>query len=165
MIVDKYNLIIKVKKSNFTGNKINKYYVRTKMNKKLTFLIAFLALVSLSFISCSESFENEFKIVNNSQAPLELLFGSKTYNVAPGETLVLNDFTTESSYAYECRFPATYNVSGAVSGEISFIDEEADDNRTVALKAMLYVVSVDADIEVYLTVENLTGVVDPLVGP
>ncbi len=63
-------------------------------------------------------------------------------------------------------FPHTYNVSGAVTGVISFVDEEADDDRTVALKAMLYLVSVsDADIEVYLTVENLSGVVDPLVGP
>ena len=136
------------------------------MNKKLTFLIAFLALISISFISCSDSFENEFKVVNSSDANLELLFGSKIYNVAAGETLVLNDFTTESSYTYECRFPPTYNVSGDITGDISFTDNEPDDDKTAALKAMLYLVSIsDADIEVYLTVENLSGVVDPLVGP
>lgn len=139
------------------------------MNKKLTFLIAFLALISISFISCSDSFENQFKVVNSSAADLELLFGSKIYNVAAGQTLVITDLPAVSNFSYSCRFPGltNYTASGALTGTISFIDDE-EDYRT-ALKALLYLVSTDVggtlNIQVYLSLENQAGVIDPLVGP
>lgn len=139
------------------------------MNKKLTFLIAFLAVISLSFISCSDSFENQFKVVNSSAADLELLFGSKIYNVPAGETLIINDVPAVSNFTYSCRFPGltNYTASGALSGTISFVDDE-EDYRT-ALKALLYLVSTTSgetlNIQVYLSIENQAGVIDPLVGP
>lgn len=136
------------------------------MNKKLKFLIAFLALVSLSFLSCSDAFEdNEFTIDNRSGGTLKINFRAEELTILDGGKLVLSELPT-GTYSYITIFQAPQNVTvqteGPVSGDISF---------NVGTKALLVFVS-NVDEETYTLFASLTisdnlngpGITDPLGG-
>ncbi|MFO7525667.1 MAG: hypothetical protein R6W68_09450 [Ignavibacteriaceae bacterium] len=137
------------------------------MNKMLKFSILFLALVSLSFMSCSDSPENEFKINNASAADLELNFRAELITVPSGEEFIINDLP-KGSFSYESIFvlPAGITdatIEGATSGTIEFFG---------GTKALLYIVSNfgDSTMTIFASLTqqedvNFTGLTDPLSNP
>lgn len=138
------------------------------MNKKLKFLIAFLALISLSFISCSDALDvNEFTIENRSGGEIKINFRATEYTVLNGETLVVDDIP-QGRYSYETIFQVPENATdiqteGPVSGDITF------NNGTKAL--LIFVANFDG--EAYTIFASLTlkdnldgsGLTDPLANP
>lgn len=94
------------------------------MKRKLIFLISLIALVSISFISCSDAFEdNDFTIENRSGGTLKINFRAEEITILDGETVVLNEIP-KGTYAYITIFqvPANAEVQtdGPVSGDITF---------------------------------------------
>lgn len=137
------------------------------MNKKLTFLIAFLALVSLSFISCSETLEdNKFTIKNYTEYPIIFNFRAEEITILGGGELVLRDIP-KGTYTYGTIFGIPENVTaeteGDVAGEITF---------NLGTKALLiFIASTEGGtytLYATLTVSDdlkSTGLVDPLDTP
>lgn len=137
------------------------------MNIKLKFVIALLALISFSFISCSDSPENQFKIINNSAADLELNFRGELVVVPSGSEIIVSDLPN-GSFGYESVFvlPAgitDLTIEGAASGVIQFFG---------GTKALLYIISNTTDgsmtISASLTQQesvDFEGLTDPLANP
>jgi len=137
------------------------------MNKKLRFIIALLALISFGFLSCSDSPENQFKIINNSAADLELNFRGELVVVTSGSEAIVTDLPN-GSFGYESVFVLPAGVTdvtleGATAGVIQFFG---------GTKALLYVISNTSDgsmtIFVSLTQQesvDFEGLTDPLANP
>lgn len=94
------------------------------MNKRLISLLTFLVLVSLSFLSCSDAFdENEFTIENRSGGTIKINFRAEEVTIGNGQVLVLKEIP-KGRYDYITVFEAPENAEvqteGPVSGEISF---------------------------------------------
>lgn len=137
------------------------------MNKKLIFLIAFLTVISISFISCSDALENnEFTIKNSTEYPITLNFRAEEKAIPSNGEIVLSDIP-KGTYTYGTIFGVPANVTveteGQVAGEITF---------NLGTKALLIFVANNTDntYTIYgtLTVSedlNSTGLVDPLDTP
>ena len=96
------------------------------MNKKLKFITALLALISLSFISCSDALDvNEFKVENRSGGEIKINFRATEYTIADGQTLVLDNIP-QGTHPYITIFQAppsaTVQTEGPVSGDVKFIN-------------------------------------------
>lgn len=137
------------------------------MDKKLKFSILFLVLISLSFMSCSDSPENEFKIMNASSADLELNFRAELIEVSSGEEFIIKDLPN-GEFAYESIFLLPANITdatieGATAGTVKFFG---------GTKAFLYIVSNfgDSTMTIFASLTqqedvNFTGLTDPLSNP
>lgn len=138
------------------------------MNKKLKFLIAFLALISFSLISCSDALDpNEFVIDNQTGGTISINFRGDENIIPSGTKLVINEFP-QGTYTYETIFevPETatdIQTEGPVSGEIIFY------NGTKALLILVANSSGESyTIFASLTVSDRTGyegLTDPLSNP
>lgn len=137
------------------------------MNKKLKFSIALLALISLSFISCSDALDvNEFKIENRSGGEININFRATEHTIVDGQTLVLDDIP-QGTHPYITIFQApanaTVQIEGPVSGDVKFI------NGTKAL--LIFVSSFDGEtftIFASLSISDRSGyngLTDPLENP
>jgi hypothetical protein len=137
------------------------------MNKKLNFLIALLALISLSFISCSDALDlNEFKIENRSGGEIKINFRATEYTIADGQTMVIDDIP-QGTHPYNTIFQAPANATiqteGPVSGDVKFI------NGTKAL--LIFVSNFDGETFTIFASLSITdradynGLTDPLENP
>ncbi|HSL87990.1 MAG TPA: hypothetical protein VK870_01665 [Ignavibacteriaceae bacterium] len=137
------------------------------MNKKLKFLIALLALISISFISCSDALDvNEFTIDNRSGGEIKINFRATEYTVPDGQKIVLDDIP-QGTHPYITIFQtpenATVQTEGPVSGDINFI------NGTKAL--LIFVSNFDGETFTIFASLSVTdradynGLTDPLENP
>lgn len=137
------------------------------MNKKLKFMILFLAFISFSLISCSDALDpNEFTFDNQTGGTIYVNFRAEELIIPAGQKLSVKEFP-KGRYSYETVFEVppmrSVETDGPVSGEISF------NNGT---KALLIFVSND-DGSTYSLFASLTikddldgsGLTDPLANP
>ena len=92
------------------------------MKKQLVVLFTLVAIALITFTSCEPLIENKITIKNQAAAGVVLNLRGQNYNIAAGETIVLNDFK-KGTFEYETLYsvPAgaiEFAAEGDVSGEI-----------------------------------------------
>jgi hypothetical protein len=96
-----------------------------KMKKQLVLLFTLIAISLITFISCEPFIVNKITAKNSAAGGVELTLRGKTYDIPPGETLILNDFT-KGTFAYSTVYEIPFGISeastvGAVSGEMKLL--------------------------------------------
>ncbi len=89
-------------------------------------LIVFAVMVGIlsGLIGCQPFIENKVIVQNNAAAAVKLLLAGKTYEVLPGEDLIIPDFR-KGSFEYSTLYSVpegttTYSAQGDVSGTMVF---------------------------------------------
>jgi len=94
------------------------------MKKQLIVLFTLVTISLISFTSCEPFIENKIVARNLAAADVQLNIRGQIHNVAPGQTLIINDFkkgTFEYETIYSVPVGATeFSSEGDVSGEMVF---------------------------------------------
>lgn len=93
------------------------------MKKHLIVFVVLVAIVS-GLIGCQPFIENKVIVQNKAAAAVKLLLAGKTYDVLPGEDLVISD-VRKGSFEYSTIYSVpdgttSYSAQGDVSGTMIF---------------------------------------------
>jgi hypothetical protein len=92
------------------------------MKKQLIVLFTLVAISLVIFSSCEPFIENKITVRNLASGAVKLNIRAKLYDIAAGQTLVLNDFK-KGTFEYETMYSVpssatTFSAEGDVSGSM-----------------------------------------------